>query len=90
MALIDVRHFALARAFRGGRGEAAADDAGFDAFPTEPLEADAVLRIEALGFDHLAFGIGHIVEVAVGENAVHIHQQQLDLGSARLGIHPFS
>ena len=34
---------------------------------------------ESLGLNHLAYGIGHVVQLAVSEDAVHVHKQKLDL-----------
>jgi hypothetical protein len=51
------------------------------------LQGDSVLRVEALGLHHLAVGTGHIVDLPVRENAVHVHEQKLDPGCQRLDIH---
>ena len=55
---------------------------------TSLLQArDAVLRIEAFGFGHIAVGAGNIVEPAVSHDAVHIHQQQFHARSKLVHIH---
>lgn len=80
--LVDVIHTQLARAFGGGKRVAPADDAGANTLPLEPLEGDAVLRVEAFGLDHPAIRIGEMVDVAAGQNAIHVHEQQLDFPGA--------
>lgn len=78
VALVYVGHFALAGALGGGGGFTAADDAGFDAVLAEPLESYAVLGIEAFGFDDFAGGIGEVVEVAIREDTIDVHEQHLN------------
>src|SRR5579883_1104025 len=82
VALIDIGHFHLARALFGRRRDASADYAGLNAVPTEPLERDAVLRIEHFALDHFSVGAGNVEKTAVGENAVDVHDEHSDLGRA--------
>ena len=84
VTLINIGEFALAGPFVGCGRDPATDKSGFDVVPMHPLQRDAVLRIEALGFHHPAGGIRHVVELAVREHAVHVHQEQLYTGGKLL------
>src|SRR5262249_37160025 len=75
VALVDVFELALSGAPHRGWGDAPADESGDDAQPRQPLQADAVLRIEAFGLGHRAVRSGDVIQLAVGENTVDIHQQ---------------
>ena len=77
MALVHVGHLALPGPLDRRRRTPAADQPGLDPFPAQPLQANAVLRVEGFGLDHVPGGVGHVNQLAVGEHAVHIHEQQL-------------
>lgn len=87
MPLIHVRHLHLAGALRGGGRLASADHARLDAVPVEPCQANPILRIEPLRFHDVSIWSGYAIEFSIGEDAVHIHQQQLDARSAVLNLH---
>src|SRR5258706_4128800 len=89
MSLIDICHFHLSRALFPGRRNAPADHPGRDLVPVQPLQRDAVLRIEALGLHHLSLGTRDIIKTAVGEHSVDVHQQQFYARNAlfELGRH---
>jgi tRNA(Ile)-lysidine synthase len=87
MALVDVGHLHLGGPLDGGRGDAAADDSGFQTLPGQPAEPHAILRGESFRFHHLPVDAGNVVELAVGKDAIDVHQQQLD---ARGAIESFS
>lgn len=87
VALIYVCHLHLARPLHRRRRLTAADHAGLDAIPVQPLQTNPVLRIEALRLQHLAVGPRNLIQLAVGENSVHIHQQKLHARGAILSGH---
>jgi hypothetical protein len=77
MSLIDIRKFALARAFSRRWRDSTTDHAGLDLVPVKPLQADSILRVEALGLNHLALCIRNVVQNTIGQHSVHIHKQHL-------------
>src|SRR5882762_1410403 len=79
--MIDLATASPPCALGGSRRNPPAHDAGLDAFPVQPLQRDTVLRVEALGLDHVSSGIRHVVEPAVGHDAIHVHQQQFNFCS---------
>src|SRR5687767_1014388 len=66
-----------------------ADDAGLDTVPMQPLERNAILRIEAFRFSPATAAIGDVINHAVRQDAIHIHEQELDARCAldQRGIH---
>jgi len=73
VALIDVGHADLFGSLGCGGGITAADHAGLDIVPGEPLQSDAILGMEAFGFGDLARAERDVEDLAVGEDAVDIH-----------------
>ena len=74
MPLINIGELALFRPFDCGRRLTAADQTCPDIVPIQPLEADPILRVEPFGLDHLAFCVRHVIQPAIGKDAIDVHQ----------------
>ena len=83
MALVNVIHIELPCPLHGGGGIPAADHTSSYAMILQPAQRQTILRIEALGFHHFSRCIGKMIDVAIGQNPIHIHEQQLDFRRAR-------
>jgi hypothetical protein len=59
------------------------DDAGLEAGRVRQAEAQAVARVKRLGLRQPTLWARHIVDAAVGQDAVHVHQQELDSSRPR-------
>jgi tRNA(Ile)-lysidine synthase len=96
VSLKDPPHTHLARTFDRRRRIASANYTGFNMKPVQPAESNSILRIEALCLNHPVFAVRHKIEASVGENAIDIHEKDLDargdvmkllFGDGRIQLH---
>ena len=86
LALVDEFELEIVGADGYGAGLALGDDADAEAAETGEGDAEAVVGGEALHLDSLPVRAGDDVDLAVGEDAVYVEDEDFDLAGAEDGF----
>ena len=82
LALVDVFDAEVMRADGDGLRLALGDEAELEAGEAGERYAETIVRVEAFDFDTFAVGSGHDGDVAVGEDAVDVEEEDFDAAGA--------
>ena len=87
LALVDELELEVVGADGDGLGLALGDDADAEAAETGEGDAEAIVGGEAFGLDSVAVGVGDDEDLAVGEDAVDVEDEDFDVFSAGFSGH---
>jgi len=87
LALVNELELQIVGADSDGTGVAFGDDADPQTAQTSQRDPEAVVGGEALGLDPIAFSVGNDEDLAVGENAIYVEDEDFDVFRAGFSGH---